>query len=922
MVSTGTRAVSARLRGFGLGGLIVALGCAAFAAGLLHSLDHVGLDLHFRHFGRVEADPRLVLIDIDDGALRNEPWPWPRRRFAELVSTLHELGARATALDILFIEPHAPRRAGATLRPGYDIDDGLPILGDPRDDATVLDDDELRGAIAAAGNVYLAMFAPLTPPRDEPQPRRDATRQAVRDAAQGFFGDHPNGSLAEFLGLNLPEPNVHVVSPERSLLVSAYREEAARRAVLRKAAPWDASLTPHLVHAYDESWPLEKFARVAGGVGMVAYERTRAGAVLRSLPMLVEASGQVLPQLGFLVGCDGLGIDWRDTFDDEGDLLVVRDAQELRIPMDRQGLTLINWHVPQDRTRWQDSFVHVPAGRLLEIADNRRAVEENARRLAIRVAELVRLRHEETPGEFVRYAELIGRRRVADAASTEAMGAAIDTIEQDARLWLERVHQLWRDEEPRNEDERKAQDEIDRLHAEMIKGELPAEIARADAALEARIAVLIEDLGPIIAGRICLVGATATGVADLVATPIHSALPGVMVHANVVNMLLQGDVPERAPIGVNLLMVLLGGLGIAGITSIRGPRFSLVALGLIAVTLFAVGAGVFHYRTMHLPALPAMLVMTVAWAGVTVYRQLTEERARRQLQQALARYTSPAVASRIVERIGPDDLGPTMTQATCFFCDLAGFTPLSERLGPQRTREVLNPYLGAVSDLLVAQGAIVNKFMGDGVFAFFNTPIWPCANHAEAGCHSAVDAVSALRALNRELGALDDDRPLTMRVGLATGEVFVGDYGSDAKLDYTCIGDTVNVASRLEQANKALATTILVDERTRRLGGDRFGYRYLGLIEVEGRIVPVATYELVGAAGELDGSARQYMASFARAVAHYQACEWDACEEALYECRGLRPQDRAVDVYARAVSDMRMLPPGDDWNHAVRLVHG
>jgi len=143
-----------------------------------------------------------------------------------------------------------------------------------------------------------------------------------------------------------------------------------------------------------------------------------------------------------------------------------------------------------------------------------------------------------------------------------------------------------------------------------------------------------------------------------------------------------------------------------------------------------------------------------------------------------------------------------------------------------------------MSRVLVAHHAIINKFMGDGIFAFFNAPIWPCADHSVSACACALASADALRELNRQRAAAADGEPLVMRIGISTGEVFVGDYGSDTKLDYTCIGDTVNLAARLEEANKTRGTTILVDDACRQDAGDRFKFRSLlgdyGINELEG----------------------------------------------------------------------------------------
>jgi adenylate cyclase len=224
-----------------------------------------------------------------------------------------------------------------------------------------------------------------------------------------------------------------------------------------------------------------------------------------------------------------------------------------------------------------------------------------------------------------------------------------------------------------------------------------------------------------------------------------------------------------------------------------------------------------------------------------------------------------------------------------------------------------------MSQVLVGHRALVNKFMGDGIFAFFNAPIWPCANHGEQACACALASQTALTRLNRETKAAVGEEGLVMRIGLATGEAFVGDYGSDTKLDYTCIGDTANLASRLEKACKVLGTSILVNEGTRRQAGDRFAFRPLGRLALPGKQAPVQVHELVGLRETVDARVHAYITAFEQVILAYQACQWDSCLDRAKHCQTMRGDDLALDMYREAATTYRSTAPPQDWDGALQL---
>jgi len=610
-------------------------------------------------------------------------------------------------------------------------------------------------------------------------------------------------------------------------------------------------------------------------------------------------------------------------------------APGLVAPVDAGGQTLINWtRTPGVRT-WSDVFRHIPVARILEIALNRQAIEENRIRPRLEWGKLVALRHKETIASYNDYARLVNERLYLErqAETTEVLRSdhdqriakldeAIASIESQAAVWLRRMHSEWGKTTPVNDEERAQRVQIYRMYSELIDGALERRLDAANARLDERNQGLISELQPQIADRICLVGYTASAQADMVSTPVFDRMPGVMAHANVINMVLTGAYVQRLAWWANGLVMVLAGLCASWFASRRGAVTSLLMAAGTGALLLLGGTTCFRFLDTYVATIPALLAIVIPWGGVTVFRQLTEERARRDFERALSLYVSPAVAARIAERSDRSDLAPQPAQVTCFFSDLQGFTRLSERLGPERTRDVLNPYFESLARALHTHGGLVNKFIGDGVFGFFNAPILPCANHAAAACASALEAVRRISATGVSTGHNTKRERLVVRIGLASGAAFVGDYGSDAKLDYTCIGDTVNVASRLEGLNKALGTTILVNDACREQAGDEFAYRPVGLVQLAGRTEPASVFELRGLVSLMTTDEARFDRAFARLVLAYQAGDISPCRAAMAECRDINPEDRVLDLYERGLSLLDSPDRPEDWRGTVDVSGG
>ena len=295
------------------------------------------------------------------------------------------------------------------------------------------------------------------------------------------------------------------------------------------------------------------------------------------------------------------------------------------------------------------------------------------------------------------------------------------------------------------------------------------------------------------------------------------------------------------------------------------------------------------------------------YTGNVVLQYLAEARQKRWLRGAFNRYVSPAVVESIVNNPSALELGGQEVQATIFFSDLANFTSFSERLPPKELVAFLNEYFTPMTNIILEHRGALDKFIGDAIMAFWGAPL-PLENHAQYACDAALKMKETIAGLQegwrqRELPLLE------ARMGIHSGPVVAGNVGSRERFNYTVLGDTVNLASRLEGANKFYGTTILISEDTFQLAGPAFLARELDLIRVKGRQAPVKIYELIGKAWGKGASVSGYLC---RRFGRVQESAWDRAERALrLDCF---PWTRHRKRIWNGVAFTRTDPPPENWD--------
>ena len=292
-------------------------------------------------------------------------------------------------------------------------------------------------------------------------------------------------------------------------------------------------------------------------------------------------------------------------------------------------------------------------------------------------------------------------------------------------------------------------------------------------------------------------------------------------------------------------------------------------------------------------------------------------REKEHIRATFGQYVDPRIVRGLLESRVPAD-GGECRQMTVFFSDLESFTRMCEGITPDAAVRFLNRYFTLMSDIVRERQGIVDKYIGDSVMAFWGPPFTAAADHARLCCLAALDQMARLesfRASLPELFGVAHGLPVVnVRMGIASGEVTVGNIGSETSRGYTVIGDTVNLASRLEQANKFYGTRILTNETTRALAGDMLVFREIDSLRVAGKLETVRVYELLGLAADLGESGRQRIAAYETGLAHYRAQDWDAAEAGFRACLAIEPNDHPSQVMLRRIAVFRQTPPVAGWD--------
>ncbi len=435
-----------------------------------------------------------------------------------------------------------------------------------------------------------------------------------------------------------------------------------------------------------------------------------------------------------------------------------------------------------------------------------------------------------------------------------------------------------------------------------------------------------------IAGRLVLIGTSAVGLQDVKTTPISPVMPGVEIHAQVLEAALTGQLlsqPIWGPLAEFLSAIILG-VAVIWFAPMVGPK-SLVAVGAFFATLL-VGTSWYYYSRHRLlidPTYP--LLSTTAIYLTLIFSSFAREQAqRRQIRSAFGRYLSPALVEQLAQAPEKLTLGGEEREMTVMFSDMRGFTSISEtyKNDPQGLTELMNRFLTPLTNAILNRKGTIDKYMGDAIMAFWNAPL-DDKEHQLNACEAALDMLEQVDALNKERKeeAAQQGRPfipLNVGVGLNTGTCVVGNMGSDLRFDYSVFGDSVNLASRLEGQSKEYGFPIIVGSNTALAAKDRFAILELDFIMVKGKTEPEVIYAIAGREDTARSGRFQRLRNLTiEMLACYRSHDWHGALAAIE--RGRRTDEAhslelLYNLYEARIRGFQQDPPPQNWNGAYALL--
>ena len=906
--------------------------------GVFENVDNRIYDFLLRFTPEPSVAEEVVFIDIEDLSLEVVgTWPWTRDILADCLIRMRELGVKSATFDIEYLSPSQggiDPDALADIPQKFDESQGLVM--------SVME--ELAAATAAG------QFSP----RDLPEISGSVLEsdilpslEELRSSVDNLFRDNDDyfGRAIQFFGnawLTVNYNNVMAASEEdvnyvkQRMLMDAVDDPEDLIYKSNRKTIADQNMSEGFSPA------ISVIMKRAAGAGFTNVIVDPDG-LRRRVELLFKSDDKYLGQLVFAPMMEMLQVE---SIQRNPRSLVLKNVllpgsterQDITIPLDRNGYMLINW-LHKD---YASSFIHIPVLSLLYLDDYEEQIISCLRWF---YEDCYLLGADGSWLEYYEWAYYLLEEYAQLKEAKEAILAACEGFDvegnpvglpfgdADYEAYFAGRQEFFAlcEEFLQGESLNQIKARLEELAQEGVAAE---EIEGFLSAVEETFGLFQEtltayqesftELQAQLQGAFCIIGNSATGTTDMGATPFVARYANVGTHGNVYNTIVSQEFIQSVNwewvyFPASLITFLLTVVFIG-----KKQRRQLIA-GFIGVMIIPVVAlSSMHFGRIFIPITATFLVASITYILDVVFRFIYAENDKRFLRQAFSTYLSKDIVDDLVNHPEALALGGSEKNVTALFSDIKSFSTLSEQLTAPQLVSVLNEYLTSMSDVILDYSGTIDKYIGDAIVSFFGAPM-DVPDHAFKACASAVRMKQIEKQLN-ETRVVDGTLPMPIytRIGINTGKMVIGNMGTDKKMNYTMMGNHVNIAARLEGVNKVYASWILVSESTweEANSGQHEGElvaRRLDQVRVMGINKPVQLYNIMGFTAEMTENEKKSVEVFHQGLDLYLEREFSRAIELFKEAGRLNPEDKAPDVFIERCQKFIKEPPASDWSGVMTM---
>jgi len=862
------------------------------------------LDVRYQIRGNLPVDTNIAIIEINDETLKAEgDWRnWQRDKYSILINILHRLQAKAIGFDIFFIDPSKRQ---------LDIGAVTKYLEEKHKD-----------------NISLKELKEFAPDYDS------LLHKAIT-----------NSDITYLSQIFIVTKDTNIENFEK---YSFYRKDKTKSLEIQKkfSVPDTIVKYTNIPTASDINPVLSTFSKEAKGIGFAQIIADKDG-IVRHYPLLIKYKNRIYPALSLIMALDYLKIPIKNIKIENNKIIL--DSHR-KIPLNNKGLLLINWMGTYYNTYPLIPYIAVKnMSRNLILKELKKTLNKNPNFINDLENFKKTKEYKEIINSFITSKEFTFM--VNDLLDILSIAYIFQSfIDEDLNIQYYNIAEqleLPQDNEELNflfnnikyhtiilynkaniQNEKKSimkryNISDTSLFNECIRNILEYNITQDDYPYFIYPPDYVEKIGAIypsfFKNKIFFFGLTASGTHDLNPMPFMPRYPMVGVHANIFNNIISNNFLYQVDNKINILLAIFFFIIITILfTKLKTSKVALIAGSIFFIYLF-INFILFQYFNLWVNLLFPSLIIISVFIEKSIENYIKEEKEKRKIKGAFSHYVTPSVVEEILKNPEMLKLGGEKKVCTVFFSDVQSFTSLSEKLSPEKLVEILNKYLTIITDIIMEYNGMLDKYEGDAVMAVFGAPI-SFPDHPHKACSAAIKIQKELNKMRQEWKKIGWPELYT-RIGLNTGEMVAGNMGSSQRFDYTVMGDSVNLGSRLEGANKEYGTYLMISEFTYQYIKDDFITRELDLIRVKGKLKPVKIYELIEEKENASPELLQYVESFHNALQFYKQRNWKKALEEFEKIEKKYPADKSIKLYISRCNNFINTPPPPDWDGVFVFTH-